>query len=57
MALLPFMSWREAAPGCSLARGVPVYGAARVAPVGEIGGARYKDRTCDPFDVNEVLYR
>ncbi len=20
-------------------------------------GGRYKDRTCDPFDVNEVLYR
>ncbi len=29
-----------------------------VCPEGqELNGGRYKDRTCDPFDVNEVLYR
>ena len=24
---------------------------------GERNGGRYKDRTCDPYDVNVVLYR
>jgi hypothetical protein len=24
---------------------------------GELGGGRYMDRTCDPYDVNVVLYR
>lgn len=23
----------------------------------ELNGGRYKDRTCDPYDVNVVLYR
>ncbi|MEO9078484.1 MAG: hypothetical protein ABI268_04135, partial [Rhodanobacter sp.] len=29
----------------------------KVAQVFVLIGGRYKDRTCDPLDVNEVLYR
>ena len=49
--LLHLSVWREPAPGC----GQPDTPEA-VRPV-KFGGGRYWDRTSDPFDVNEVLYR
>ncbi len=42
------VSWRGPAPGC---------GQPRNREANELGGGRYWDRTSDPFDVNEVLYR
>ena len=42
------VSWRGPAPGCGQSSGCWT---------NELGGGRYWDRTSDPFDVNEVLYR